>query len=121
MEEWAKIPAAVFLNQILSSIFLLYQLLISCNKMEINYLKIIQFDFLDFFHLSIFCKWENLKNWQCIKYLFAPLYVANMFNSLRKISFFMVSSDLKFKLMRHVTFNPILFWIAPGLISCIFI
>ncbi len=27
----------------------------------------------------------------------------------------------KYKLMRHVTFNPLLFWIAPGLISCIFI
>ncbi len=25
--------------------------------------------------LSILCKWENLKNWQYIKYLFAPLYV----------------------------------------------
>ncbi len=37
------------------------------------------------------------------------------------ISFFMVSSDLKYKLMRHVTFNPLLFWISPGLISCIFI
>ncbi len=38
------------------------------------------------------------------------------------ISFFMVSSsDLKYKHMRHVTFNPLLFWIAPGLISCIFI
>ncbi len=38
------------------------------------------------------------------------------------ISFFMVSSsDLKYKLMRHVTFNPLLFWIAPGLISCILI
>ncbi len=38
------------------------------------------------------------------------------------ISFFMVSSsDLKYKLMTHVTFNPLLFWIAPGLISCIFI
>ncbi len=38
------------------------------------------------------------------------------------ISFFMVSSsDLKYKLMRHVTFNPLLIWIAPGLISCIFI
>ncbi len=23
--------------------------------------------------LSILRKWENLKNWQCIKYLFAPL------------------------------------------------
>ncbi len=25
--------------------------------------------------LSILCKWETLKNRQCIKYLFAPLYV----------------------------------------------
>ncbi len=25
--------------------------------------------------LSILCKWENLKNWQCIKYLFAPIYI----------------------------------------------
>ncbi len=32
------------------------------------------------------------------------------------ISFFMVSSsNLKYKLIRHVTFNPLLFWIAPGL------
>ncbi len=38
------------------------------------------------------------------------------------ISFFMVSSsDLKYKLVRYVTFKPLLFWIAPGLISCIFI
>ncbi len=37
------------------------------------------------------------------------------------ISFFMVSSsNLKYKLIRHVTFNPLLFWIAPGLISCIY-
>ncbi len=28
-----------FLYQILSSIFILYQILISCNNMEINYLK----------------------------------------------------------------------------------
>ncbi len=27
--------------------------------------------------LSILCKWENLKNRQCIKYLFAPLYIFN--------------------------------------------
>ncbi len=45
-------------------------------------------------------------------------------DSLRKmvagVKFFMVSSsNLKYKLMRHVTFNPLLFWIAPGLISCI--
>ncbi len=25
--------------------------------------------------LSILCKWENLKSQQCIKYLFAPLYL----------------------------------------------
>ncbi len=41
-----------FLYQILSSIFLLYQILISRNKMEINYLKIIQCDFLDIYFLD---------------------------------------------------------------------
>ncbi len=25
--------------------------------------------------LSILCKWDNLKNRQCIKYVFAPLYI----------------------------------------------
>ncbi len=25
--------------------------------------------------LSILCKWKTLKNRQCIKYLFAPLYI----------------------------------------------
>ncbi len=68
MEEWAKIPAAIcanlvknyrkrltsvivkqrFLYQILRFIFLLYQILISCNKMNINHLEIIQCDFLDY-------------------------------------------------------------------------
>ena len=67
MEEWAKIPAAVckpgqelqeaydlcnckqrFLYQILSSAFLMYQIIMSCNKMQINYLKIIPCDFLHF-------------------------------------------------------------------------
>uniref|UniRef100_A0AAY5JYP5 Tc1-like transposase DDE domain-containing protein n=1 Tax=Esox lucius TaxID=8010 RepID=A0AAY5JYP5_ESOLU len=37
-----------FLYQILSSAFLMYQILMSCNKMQINYLKIILGDFLDF-------------------------------------------------------------------------
>ncbi|CDQ63203.1 unnamed protein product [Oncorhynchus mykiss] len=37
-----------FLYQILSSAFLMYQILMSCNKMQINYFKIIQCDFLDF-------------------------------------------------------------------------
>ena len=58
MEEWAKIPAAVcanlvknyrkrmisvianrFLYQTLSSAFLMYQILMSCNKMQTNYLN----------------------------------------------------------------------------------
>ncbi len=102
MEEWAKIPAAVcanlvknyrkpckpvwpckrrFLYQILSYIFLLYQILISCNKMEGNYLKIIQCDFRDFFFKfcvsRLRCTYdENLKNRHRIKYLFAPLYIS---------------------------------------------
>ncbi|CDQ60478.1 unnamed protein product [Oncorhynchus mykiss] len=37
-----------FLYQILSSAFLMYQIPMSCNKMQMNYLKIIQCDFLDF-------------------------------------------------------------------------
>ncbi len=56
MEEWDKIPAAVCANLVknyrkrltsvivnkvsvpnIKSIFLLYQILISCNKMEINF------------------------------------------------------------------------------------
>ncbi len=28
--------------------------------------------------ISILCKWETLKNRQCIKYLFAPLYVVKL-------------------------------------------
>ncbi len=41
-----------FLYQILSSIFLLYQILISCNKMEVNNFKIIQCDLFFLFCLS---------------------------------------------------------------------
>ena len=37
-----------FLYQILGSAFLMYQILMSCHKMQMNYLKIIQCDFLDF-------------------------------------------------------------------------
>ncbi len=40
---------------------------------------------------------------------------------VRAVACSLSSSDLKYKLMRHVTFNPLLFWIASGLISCIFI
>ncbi len=60
--------------------------------MEANYLKIIQCDFSGFLDsvshswdvptvkitdLSILCKWENVKNRQCIKYLFYPLYMCS--------------------------------------------
>uniref|UniRef100_A0A8C7PMU4 Transposase Tc1-like domain-containing protein n=1 Tax=Oncorhynchus mykiss TaxID=8022 RepID=A0A8C7PMU4_ONCMY len=67
IEEWAKIPAAVCANLVKNyrkrmisvianksfctkyiSAFLMYQILMSCNKMQINYLKIIQCNFLDF-------------------------------------------------------------------------
>ena len=52
-----------FLYQILVSAFLMYQILMSCNKMQINYLKIIQCDFLDFcfrFRLSqLKCTYDN--------------------------------------------------------------
>ncbi len=27
--------------------------------------------------LSILCKWKTLKNQQCIKYVFAPIYIEN--------------------------------------------
>uniref|UniRef100_A0AAY5KP50 DDE Tnp4 domain-containing protein n=1 Tax=Esox lucius TaxID=8010 RepID=A0AAY5KP50_ESOLU len=37
-----------FLYEILSFAFLMYQILMSCNKMQINYLKIIECDFMDF-------------------------------------------------------------------------
>ncbi len=46
-----------FMYHILSSIFLLYQILISCNKMENNYKKIIQCYFLDFFFYSFSYSW----------------------------------------------------------------
>ena len=65
----------------------MYQILMSCNKMQVNYLKIIR-DFLDFCFsqlkctydknyrpLYMLCKKESLQNRQCIKYLFSPLYV----------------------------------------------
>ncbi|MGL5389115.1 MAG: hypothetical protein ACRDCA_25180, partial [Serratia sp. (in: enterobacteria)] len=57
---------------------------------------------------KIFCR-----NRQYIWWLFFLIWGGGDKNSLRKIiartSFFMVSSsNLKYKLMRHVTFNPLL-------------
>ncbi len=36
--------------------------------------------------LSILCKGENLKNRQCIKYLFSPLYVLQITKCLRNLN-----------------------------------
>ncbi|KAI4894875.1 hypothetical protein NFI96_008647 [Prochilodus magdalenae] len=56
MEEWAKIPAAVCANLVKNY----RKRLISVIANKVFYML---------------CKWENLKNQQCIKYLFSPLYV----------------------------------------------
>ncbi len=65
--------------------------LIFHHNLQINSLKILQCDFLDFFSyfvshswgipmmkitgLSHLFKWENLHNWWLTKYFFAPLYI----------------------------------------------
>ncbi len=41
--------------------------------------------------LSILCKWESLKNCQCIKYLFAPLYVVINSTFLRVCTYIFTS------------------------------
>ncbi len=110
MEEWAKIPATVCENLVktyrkhLTSViankgyitkylrlhFVIDQILIFHHNLQINYLKILQCDFLDFIFyfvshswgipmmkitgLSHLFKWENLHNWWLTKYFFAPLY-----------------------------------------------
>ena len=69
------------------------KILIFHHNLQINKLKILQCDFLDFFShfvchiwsvpmiritdLYMLCKWENLQNRQCIKYLFSPQYMAS--------------------------------------------
>ncbi len=103
MEEWAKIPATVcenlvktyrkqrVYNKVLRLNCVIDQILIFHHNLQINSLKILQCDFLDFFSyfvshswgipmmkitgLSHIFKWENLHNWWLTKYFFAPLYV----------------------------------------------
>ncbi len=59
-----------------SCLFVGDQILIFHHNLQINSLKILQCDFLDFFTgLSHLFKWENLHNWWLTKYFFAPLYV----------------------------------------------
>ncbi len=75
----------------LASLFVGDQILIFHHNLQINSLKILQCDFLDFFSyfvshswgipmmkitgLSHLFKWENLHNWWLTKYFFAPLYI----------------------------------------------
>ncbi len=74
-----------------SCLFVCDQILIFHHNLQINSLKILQCDFLDFFSyfvshswgipmmkitgLSHLFKWENLHNWWLTKYFFAPLYI----------------------------------------------
>ncbi len=77
-------------NKVLRWHFVIDQILIFHHNLQINSLKILQRDFLDFFSyfvshswgipmmkitgLSHLFKWENLHNWWLTKYFFAPLY-----------------------------------------------
>ncbi len=74
-----------------SCLFVGDQILIFHHNLQINSLKILQCDFLDFFSyfvshsggipmmkitgLSHLFKWENLHNWWLTEYFFAPLYI----------------------------------------------
>ncbi len=78
-------------NKVLRLHFVIDQILIFHHNLQINSLKILQCDFLDFFSyfvshswgipmmkitgLSHLFKWENLHNWWLTKYFFAPLYI----------------------------------------------
>ncbi len=78
-------------NKVLRWNCVIDQILIFHHNLQINSLKILQCDFLDFFSyfvshswgipmmkitgLSHLFKWENLHNWWLTKYFFAPLYL----------------------------------------------
>ncbi len=78
-------------NKVLRWNLVIDQILIFHHNLQINSLKILQCDFLDFFSyfvshswgipmmkitgLSHLFKWENLHNWWLTKYFFAPLYL----------------------------------------------
>ncbi len=81
-------------NKVLRWNFVIDQILIFHHNLQINSLKILQCDFLDFFSyfvshswgipmmkitgLSHLLKWENLHNWWLTKYFFAPLYAPKL-------------------------------------------
>ncbi len=78
-------------NKALRWNFVIDQILIFHYNLQINSLKILQCDFLDFLSyfvshswgismmkitgLSHLFKWENLHNWWLTKYFFSPLYI----------------------------------------------
>ncbi len=84
-------------NKVLRWNYVIDQILIFHHNLQINSLKILQCDFLDFFSyfvshswgipmmkitgLSHLFKWENLHNWWLTKYFFAPLYYIILFLS----------------------------------------
>ncbi len=86
-------------NKVLRLNFVIDQILIFHHNLQINSLKILQCDFLDFFSyfvshswgitmmkitgLSHLFKWENLHNWWLTKYFFAPLYYIDRTQSFR--------------------------------------
>ncbi len=126
-----------FLYQILSSIFLLYQILIWCNKMEINYLKIIQCDFLDFFldsvshswgvptmkmtDLSILCKWETLKKSAVYQILIWPT-VYTLYNLFAHpcLYYYLLSPQYTvLHILFYCTFYSSLFYLYLCIFSCI--
>ncbi len=85
-----------------SCLFVGDQILIFHHNLQINSLKILQCDFLDFFSyfvshswgipmmkitgLSHLFKWENLHNWWLTKYFFAPLYISSSCGRLNFLS-----------------------------------
>ncbi len=101
-------------NKVLRWNFVIDQILIFHHNLQINSLKILQCDFLDFFFsyfvshswgiptmkitgLSHLFKWENLHNWWLTKYFFAPLYVYFQ-------SFFIIGAHQYFKILKNINF-----------------
>ncbi len=103
-----------------SCLFVGDQILIFHHNLQINSLKILQCDFLDFFSyfvshswgipmmkitgLSHLFKWENLHNWWLTKYFFARLYMFGLVSQVQwhsKDDFLRPISDQQ---SLHVTF-----------------
>ncbi len=115
-----------------SCLFVGDQILIFHHNLQINSLKILQCDFLDFFSYFVshswgipmmkitglfhLFKWENLHNWWLTKYFFAPLYMygrrwKNIILSYYKgfASFYVVCHDERPPASTMI-FNSIWYW-----------